>query len=131
MMHRALAGLPELDHFESEDQKKLALAQIETEASNPLSRGWWLAVAILIGCVLAVHMLLRMLMPMVPFVADLHREVQDIIRARAALAASQRGPLGTAREAPGRRRAGLPAMWICVARIEVGKRAMSRVRAGV
>jgi hypothetical protein len=80
MMHRTLAGLPEMDHFESDEQRKLALAQIESEAGNPLSRHWWLAVGILVGSAATVIFSLRWLMPRIPIVSQFHREVQDLIR---------------------------------------------------
>ncbi len=80
MMHRTLAGLPEMDQFDTDEQRKLALAQIEAEAGNPMSRGWWMGVVILVGAVIAVVFGLRWLTPRIPIVRDFHREVQDLIR---------------------------------------------------
>ena len=80
MMHRTLAGLPEMDQFESDEQRKLALAQIESEAANPLSRHWWLAVGILVGSAVTVIVSLRWVMPRIPIVSQFHREVQELIR---------------------------------------------------
>lgn len=86
MMHRTLAGLPEMDQFDSDEQRKLALAQIEAEAGNPMSRGWWAAVLILVGSVIAVVFGLRWAMPRVPIVRDFHHELQDMIRIGAGIA---------------------------------------------
>lgn len=80
MMHRTLAGLPELDYFESEQQRRLALAQIESEAGNPMSMSWWLAVTILLGSVMTVVFGLRWVIPRIPLIGGFHREVQDLIR---------------------------------------------------
>jgi hypothetical protein len=79
-MHRTLAGLPELEHFESEEQKQRALVELEKEAGNPFSWDWGIGVGILIGVVIAVTFTLRAFMHRIPIVGDAPRLVQEMIR---------------------------------------------------
>ena len=79
-MHRTLADLPELEHFESEEQKNRALAELEKEAGYPFSWDYLIGIAILIGVVVAVVFALGWLVPRVPIVNEWPRDVQRIIR---------------------------------------------------
>ena len=79
-MHRTLAGLPELEQFESEEQKQRALAELEKEAGNPFSWDWVIGVGILIGVVIAVTFTLRAFMHRIPVVGEFPRLVQEMIR---------------------------------------------------
>lgn len=42
-----LAGLPEMDYFESDEKREAALAQIAKEAGRPTTWGYWTAVILL------------------------------------------------------------------------------------
>ena len=79
-MHRTLADLPELEHFESDEQRDRALRQIEVETGNPFSWDWVIGAAILIGTVLVAVYALRWLIPRIPVVNDFPRNVQQILR---------------------------------------------------
>lgn len=79
-MHRTLAGLPELEQFESEEQKQRALAELEKEAGNPLSWDWVIGVGILIAVVVTTTFTLRWLTHRIPVVADFPRHVHELIR---------------------------------------------------
>lgn len=79
-MHRTLADLPELEQFESDEQRDRALRQIELETGNPFSWDWVIGAAILVGTVLVVVYALRWLIPRIPVVNDSPRTVQQIVR---------------------------------------------------
>lgn len=49
----SLAGTPELEQFETEEQRQQALSEISKEAGNPRTGNYWLAVVILVFSVLA------------------------------------------------------------------------------
>ena len=79
-MHRTLAGLPGLEHFESDEQRQRALREIEVETGNPFSWDWVIGVVILIGVVITVTLTLRTFMHRIPIVGDFPRQVQEILR---------------------------------------------------
>ena len=85
-MHRTLAGLPELEQFESDEQRQRALAEIEKEAGNPFSWDWVIGVGILIATVITVNFTLRWLTHRIPVVSDFPRHVHEIIRLGVTLA---------------------------------------------
>jgi hypothetical protein len=79
-MHRTLAGMPELEHFESDEQRQRALREIEVEAGNPLTWDWAIGVGVLIAVVIVVTLTLRAFMHRMPIVGDFPRQVQEILR---------------------------------------------------
>ncbi|RJP35974.1 MAG: hypothetical protein C4547_08340 [Phycisphaerales bacterium] len=54
-MRFSLRGLPELDLFESDEQRTAAIAEIEREVGSPMTLGYWIAVAILFATVMVVR----------------------------------------------------------------------------
>jgi hypothetical protein len=87
MMDRFLRGLPELEHFETEQQRQLALAAIESEASDPLSRGWWMGIFILVGSTLGILIAVGWLLPRLPLVSSFSWGAHLLIKAVVAIVA--------------------------------------------
>jgi predicted Zn-ribbon and HTH transcriptional regulator len=58
-MRWSLAGLPELEQFDSAEQRQSALERIARKAGSPGFGDWWIAVAILVAAVLAVNVAMR------------------------------------------------------------------------
>ncbi len=65
LLNLTLAGLPELEHFETDEQRQAALEQIGQEAADVKSGGFWLAIGVLVGGVVGGQYLIRGLMGMV------------------------------------------------------------------
>ncbi len=62
LLNLTLAGLPELEQFDSEEQRQKALQQIGREAAKVRSWSYWLAVLILAGAAIAAAALARFLL---------------------------------------------------------------------
>jgi hypothetical protein len=54
-----LAGLPELEHFETDEQRQEAFQDIGSEAGTPVSFGFWFAIFILVGAVITARALAK------------------------------------------------------------------------
>lgn len=52
-----LAGLPELQHFRTDEERQAALQEIGGEAGNPKRGSFWLAVGMIVASVIAARML--------------------------------------------------------------------------
>jgi len=48
-----------LDLFDSDEQRKAAVGEIEREAGNPISFGYWLAVVIIGGAVITINVFIK------------------------------------------------------------------------
>ena len=79
-MHHTLAGLPELEQFESDEQRNRALREIEVDTGNPFTWDWAIGVGILIAVTITVTLTLRAFMHRIPIVGDFPRQVQEILR---------------------------------------------------
>lgn len=70
-----LAGLPELEHFETAQQRAAALEEIGREAGDLGRGGYWLAIAALVVAVVAVQWAMRWLLAKTAWV----KWVEDVL----------------------------------------------------
>lgn len=62
-----LAGLPELELFESDEQREEALAEIATDAGNLKSGGYWLGVILFAGAMLVTLFISKYMLRYLPW----------------------------------------------------------------
>jgi hypothetical protein len=65
LLNLTLAGLPELDYFETDKQRQEALWSLGREAGSPARGSYWLAVAVLAAAVTGVRYLIKWLLAQV------------------------------------------------------------------
>ncbi len=61
-MRYTLRGLPEMELFDSEEQRAEVVREIETEAGRPTNLWYWLAVAILVSATLVTNRIMKWLL---------------------------------------------------------------------
>lgn len=82
LLRWTLAGLPEMDLFETDEQRDAALRGIALEAGNPRAGGWWFGMAILAAWMVVAFVALRLASRLVHWPGI----VEELIRIAALLA---------------------------------------------
>lgn len=77
ILNFTLRGLPELNYFDSEEDRQRALQAIGSEAGNIRSGGFWLAILLLVSSAVAARFVAAWLLSYVHW----HHEVEDLLRA--------------------------------------------------
>lgn len=76
VLNLSLAGLPELDYFESDEKREAALAQIAKEAGRPTTRGYWSAIVLLGAGAISTMLLASWLLEFVSWPREIEKAVR-------------------------------------------------------